>query len=224
MYAQALIGAEMSLLLFCLRITHPESAKLTANDSSFAGEAVRLMEWNWTWQWTLRGASVFFVLLLWVVRDRTSGKRMTDADMVFGVALAAMGGVVACSPGIPLEAGIPALAVFGLLSRLAAAAFDQATAPSMDRSEAFAPAFPGNADLAAAAASGGSPEGAARRTFIVDGRLLPGALRTIGKTDLWVRALLDRYGIASVDEVALAQIDERERIMIVRKSGGADLL
>lgn len=146
------------------------------------------------WEWTGRAAAVFFLLLLWAhMMEYRRTVHMTAAELTFGVAIAGMGALVSLHPAVPFAGGVASMACFGALTRLFVVWRRKADRVSqMNRKRSI-------------------------HTFILDGELLPTALDRLGKDERWVNQVLQAYDIASVERVAVARIDDNERIVIDRK-------
>jgi uncharacterized membrane protein YcaP (DUF421 family) len=64
-------------------------------------------------------------------------------------------------------------------------------------------------DLQMPVASRGLPQ-----TFIIDGKILDNSLASLGKDEQWVETILESQGIARIDDVAFAQIDQQHQVYI----------
>lgn len=74
-----------------------------------------------------------------------------------------------------------------------------------------APATP--KDLQLITSSRGLPQ-----TFIIDGKILENSLASIGKDRAWVDSILQTFGVSEVGDVALAQIDEQNKVYIDKRN------
>jgi uncharacterized membrane protein YcaP (DUF421 family) len=153
---------------------------------------------NWEmWEWAGRAVAILFIMILWV---RTSAVKtfmqLSYLEASLGMLFVVMGAIIMLFRAIPFPIGITTLALFGVISRLVIRLTTQTltrstSAPSTSKSPIY--------------------------TFILDGQLLPSALTPLGKDSQWVNQILANYGIPSIDGVAIAQIDQRNRIIISRK-------
>ncbi|WP_226037623.1 DUF421 domain-containing protein [Aquibacillus saliphilus] len=55
------------------------------------------------------------------------------------------------------------------------------------------------------------------QTFIIDGKLLSNSLKAAGKDEKWVQSILQTNGILKVADVAIAQIDEQNKVYIDKR-------
>jgi uncharacterized membrane protein YcaP (DUF421 family) len=154
-----------------------------------------MLSWE-MWEWAGRAVAILFIMILWV---RTSAAKsfmqLSYLEVILGMTLVVMGALVMLLRSIPFPAGIATLALFGLTSRAVIRLTTQTTRTTSSTSSAKSPIY----------------------TFILDGQLLPSALTPLGKDSQWVEQILEHYGIPSIDGVAIAQVDHRDRIIISRK-------
>lgn len=68
-------------------------------------------------------------------------------------------------------------------------------------------------DLQLVALSRGLPQ-----TFIIDGNILENSLASMGKDRAWVESTLQANGISEVGDVALAQMDEQNKVYIDKRN------
>jgi len=58
------------------------------------------------------------------------------------------------------------------------------------------------------------------QTFIIDGKILPNSLKTLGKNEEWVKEVLKNKGITDIGHVSVAQMDQLGNIYIDHRKDG----
>ncbi len=155
------------------------------------------------WGWMGRAVAVFFILLLWIRSSQAKTiVQLSYIEVILGITMSVMGAIIITTNQIPISYGLPLLAIFGLISRIAIQLVK-----------------PNNVSVEKPSAPVTKPR---IYTFILDGQLLPSALEPLGKDIDWVVQLLQSYDIPSIERVALAQIDHRNRIIISQKGSTYD--
>ncbi|WP_174731261.1 DUF421 domain-containing protein [Mesobacillus harenae] len=63
-----------------------------------------------------------------------------------------------------------------------------------------------------------SPSRGLPQTFIIDGKILPNSLKAAGKDEAWVKSILQTNGISKIGDVAVAQIDQLNKVFIDKRN------
>ncbi len=155
------------------------------------------------WGWMGRAVAVFFILVLWIRSSHVKTiVQLSYIEVILGLTMSVVGAFIIITDQIQISYGLPLLAVFGLMSRIAIQLLK-----------------PNHVSLEKSSTAILKPK---TYTFILDGQLLPSALEPLGKDIDWVVQLLQSYDIPSIERVALAQIDHRDRIIISQKGSSND--